>query len=242
MARLLDWIPGLAIVAREPLTGPRAVGGAANESITGYVQTTASAFGAWRWQFTLRGMRGELFRRFRGLAVALHGGANAVRVPVCDPDMMSWAESGVDATPAEIRAGVPWSNGASWQDGENWGVGRPWVAIATAAAKGDTLITLANEYWGPDLDIGDQIGFVPFHFGLYTVTGLTEVTRQYRIWPPLRMALTVDDFATLTPVMAMRLESEAGARVPRGLSTSQGATLTMVEVEDAIVRSHFTEA
>lgn len=242
MARLLEWINGLAVVARSPLSGPRSVGGASNESIGGFVQTVASALGAWRWSMTVRPMRGRLFRLYRGMVTALHGGANAVRVPFCDPDIMSWEESGVDATPAEIKAGATWSNGQSWSNGENWGIGRPWATVDAVAAKGDTLITLADEYWGHELLGGEWLGFVPFHFGLYIVTEVLG-DGEYRIWPPLRKALTVDPacYATLRPVMAMRLESEQAATANRGRVLADSNTLTLVEVQDEDVRNFFED-
>ncbi|MPZ58433.1 MAG: hypothetical protein GEU91_18460 [Rhizobiales bacterium] len=241
MARLLGWIDGVGFVSRQPLTGPRTVGSAATESIGGFVQTVASAFGAWRWSFNVQPMNGRLFRLFRGMVTALHGGANAVRVPFDDPDIMSWAESGVDTTPAEIRAGVPWSNGASWSNGENWGVGRPWVGIFGNHVKGDDTIRLNNQHWGRDLVGGEWIGFVPFHFGLYIITERIDDVGNYRIWPPLRKALTATDFATLTPIMVMRLESEAAATAGRGVAVADGNSLTMVEVEDSDVRDYFSE-
>lgn len=250
MARLLDWINGLSIIARSPLTGPRTVGSASTESLAGYVQTVSSPFGLWRWQFTLRPMRKALFRRYRGLVTALHGGANAVRVTFCDPDGLTWEESGVTATSEEIRAGVPWSNGASFSNGENWSVGRPWETVAVDAAKGDTTIAIYGEHWGNDLVGGEQIGFVPFHFGMYVITeviargdaGVSPATpSQYRIWPPLRKAVAVDEYVTLTPVMAMRLESEAAATASRGSRLAEGSSLTLVEVQDEDVREYFAD-
>lgn len=245
MGRLLSWPHGLAIVERSPLTGPRTVGAASTESITGFVQTSASAFGAWRWQFTVRPMRGVLFRRYRGMVTALHGGANAVRVPFCDPDRISWEEAGVEATYAELHNGVPWSNGLPWSNGENWSVGLPTEEVAVAAALGDSFVTLSGAYWGHALGVGDWLGFD--HFGLYVITEVvaqntgSPATSEYRIWPPLRRALTISSYATLEPVMAMRLEGEAAATATRGRVMAEGNTLTMVEVEDEIVRAYFAE-
>ena len=153
MARLLDWIPGLPVIARERLTGPRSIG--ASESLEGFVQTVATPFGLRRWQFAFAPMRGRLYRRYGGLVEALHAGANALRVPFCDPDGRTLAESGVDATPEEVRAGVPFSNGASFDNGENFTISPPWAAVATAAAKGDTIVELADENWGHALERGE---------------------------------------------------------------------------------------
>jgi hypothetical protein len=244
MARLIDWIDGLAVIARTPLTGPRTVGAAASESTQGYVQTTASAFGLWRWQLSFRGMWGPLFRRYRGIAVALHGGANAVRVPFCDPDL-SWAAANVDATPKQRFAGVPWQSGGALKPFEdtraNWTIGRPWETVA-AAAKGADTVTLGGAAWGHTLAGGEWLGFAPFHFGLYVVTEIFPLTPgKIRVWPPLRTAIAATDWATLSPVMAMRLENEAGATAARGLALAADATMTLVEIEDGDIRRYFTD-
>ena len=89
-----------------------------------------------------------------------------------------------------------------------------------------------------DLQVGDYLGFFPFHFGMYVVTEVIE-PGTYRIWPPLRKALTTDDFATLDPTLAMRLESEDAATADRSLQVAEGASVTMVEVEDYNVREYF---
>lgn len=238
MGRLLSWPVGLKWVSREPLAGPRTRGAAASESGTGYVQTIASPFGLWRWQFTFPPLRGRALRQWRGTVTALHGGANAIRVPFCDPDGMGWAQLGVTITPAQIMAGLPWSNGRPWSNGMNWHVSRPTVAVAAAAAKGASIITLANTTWGHAAELGVMFGFGPYHFGLYTITEVIA-PGQYRIWPPLRKALATSDFATLEPVMAMRLESEAAANAGRGPAFANSLSATFVEVTDDLVRKYF---
>lgn len=236
MPRLLDWPRDLRWIAREPLTGPRAIGSGSTESLTGFVQTFASPFGLWRWSFSFPPLRGRAFRQYRGAAVALHGGANAIRVPFCDPDGFTWAEMGVTATPAQLRDGLPWSNGQPFSDtGQNWRIGRPWAAFAAAAPADATEIRLADQHWGHRLELGSMIGVTPHHFGLYVVTEEMGAGR-YRIWPPLRKAVSTTSYATLDPVLAMRLESEAAAPAPRGASFAAGLTWTLVEMPDADLR------
>lgn len=240
MARLLDWPKRLRIVSWDSLSGPRSVGASSNESITGFVQTVSSVFGGWRWQLTLERMRGRLFRSYRGMKTALHGGANAVRVPFDDPDGLDWPDAGVTITEAQKRNGVAWSNGKPFTNGSNWHCSRPAVAVAAAAALGDTTISLEDEHWGHSLFGGERIGFFPFHFGLYEVTEVIE-PGEYRIWPPLRKALTTSSYSTLNPVMAMRLESETSAKSPRGNLAVEAATMTLVEVQDSDVRDYFAD-
>ncbi|WP_244497468.1 hypothetical protein [Ensifer sp. Root142] len=223
-----------------PLSGPRAVGGASNISAGNFTQTVASPFGAWRWQFTFPVSKDAKFRRYRGWATALHAGANATRVNFGDPDMMTLLEAGLSASPSQERFGMPWGNGEPWSNGQNWQLTAPNVKLAAPAEFDSSIIRLQDEAWGHRLGMGDYLGFFPLHFGLYTVTEELG-DGEYRIWPPLRKALTVDDFATLYPVMAMRLESEDAASATRGVGYADEATVTLVEVFDYDVRDYFTD-
>jgi hypothetical protein len=241
MGRLVDWPLGLGVASMEPLSGPRAVGAATTTSIGSFTQTTASPFGIWRWQFSFPPMYRAKFRRYRGWITSLHGGANATRVPFFDPDKMAPAEIGLAAPIGwTLGQGAPWYNGQPWFNGHDWSFTPPTVPVAAAASARDTTVHVADEFWGHSLDVGDYLGFLPFHLGLYIVTEVFE-PGHYRIWPPLRRAIAADDFATLEPNLAMRLEGEQAATAGRGLSASEGAVVTLVEVEDADVRDYFVD-
>lgn len=235
MARLVNWPAGLRAKAREPLSGPRTVGSGATQSIGGFTQTFGSPFGLWKYRFQFPPMRGQLARRYRGWIASMHGGANATRVTFCDWDGLSKEQRGVSG---DLRQG--WSNGLPWSNGEPW---KGYVALVTVSApaeRGDTIVTLAGAAWGHSLEYGDLVGFLPFHFGKYIVTEAIE-PGTYRIWPPLRKAITTADFATLRPTLAMRLESEEGASANRGAAFIDNADVTLVEVFDYDVRSYFTD-
>lgn len=241
--RLISPPVGLPVLAIEPLTGPRAVGASASQSGTGFVQTASAAFGLLRFQFAFAPMREGMFRRYRGWVTALHGGANATRWDFYDPDTMRPAEAGLDVPDAirwDMMDGTDWANDEPWSNGKPWLSEPPTVAVADAAALGATEIRLADAYWGHRLDAGDYLGFAPYHFGLYAVTEVIE-TGTYRIWPPLRKAITTDDVATLRPTLAMRLESEDAASAGRGLVTAENAAVTLVETLDYDVRDYFTD-
>jgi hypothetical protein len=248
MARLLDWPIGLGKVSYQRLSGPRSVGSSSSESMTGFVQTVASAFGVWRYQLSLQTMHKRKHRLYRGMVTALHGGANAVRVPFNDPDVISFKEAGITSVPeGQTNPTAPFSNGKPFSNGCKWAVSRPAVKLSADAAKGATIITLADQYWGHELIGGEWLGFFPFHFSKYEVTQVLD-DGQYRIWPPLRAALTAVDedgngsFAKLDNiVMAMRLEGEGGGTVQRGVSVSEGNTMTLIEVTDDIVRDEFAD-
>lgn len=237
MARLIHWPRGLRANFREPLSGPRTVNSGVTTSVGNFVQTTGSPFGLWRWRFSFPPIRGQLFRRYRGWVTALHGGANATRVSFCDWDGLTARQSGINA---DRFGDVPWGNGQPWSNGENWQVTPPVVPVVSAAAKDDTIVSLGSAFWGHSLDIGDLLGFYPFNFGLYMVTEVIE-PGTYRVWPPLRKEITPDDFATLRPTLAMRLESEDAANAPRGAAFADGLSVTLVEVLDYDVRDYFAD-
>lgn len=240
MARLVGWLRGIGLIGIQRLTGPRTVGSAATESVMGRVQTVSSVFGVWRYQFSFGPMREGMLRKYRGLVTALHGGANAVRVPFSDPDVMSWQEAGINL-PSGAPPSVPFDNGMPFDNGRLWQLTRPSVPVSGSAAKGATIIHLANQHWGHGLLGGEWIGFFPFHFGKYEVTQVFDEPGRYRIWPPLRKAIAATDYATLDPVMAMRLEGEGAATVGRGAVVAEGMTMTLIEVEDADVRDYFAD-
>lgn len=239
MPRLIQMPHGLRYTSRVPLTGPRAAGSAATESLTGFTQTVSSPFGLWRWQFSFTAMNKIEARRYRGFVTALHGGANATRVTFRDPDIMTHAEAGLSATADQIRRGIPFSTGVGLSTGVNLRCSFPRVAVAFASARYVDTVTLADEFWRDALNIGDQIGFGPAYFGLHVITEVIGAG-EFRIWPPLRKSLTATSYATLSPVMVMRLESEGAAQMARGISVMEAPTITLTEVEDADVRAFYT--
>ena len=237
MPRLLSWPLGLQANFREPLSGPRTVGGGKSENLGGFVQTVGTPFGLWRWRFSFPPLRGEKFRRYRGWVTALHGGANATRVPWCDWDGLTAAQRGIQAAPDQLRAGVLWSNGRPWSNG----------ATGVSAAKGHAgrgrRQARRNSVWSTRSGLGPRLwrraGVGPMYFGWHMVTERFGSGR-YRIWPPLRKAAKAGDFATLTPVMAMRLEGEEAASAGRGAAFAEGLSITLVEVPDTTVARYFT--
>lgn len=240
MARLLHWPEGLKANFREPLSGPRTISGGVTSTVGNFLQTTASPFGLWRWRFSFPPMRRQLFRRYRGWVTALHGGANATRVPFCDWDGLTHEQKGLSISRDQWKAGQPWGNGEPWSNDRNWKATSPVVPVTFGGERGGTTIGLSPNYWGDTLDYGDLIGFYPLHLGMYMITEVRG-PGVYRIWPPLRKEVTSDDFATLEPVMAMRLESEDSATAPRSFAFSEGSMVTLVEVLDYDVREYFAE-
>lgn len=240
MGRMISPPVGLGLVAYEPLSGPQAAGASGSESVNGFVQTVASAYGAWRFAFTFPPLKGAMFRRYRGWISALHGGANATRWTFLDPDRLSREDAGASDGLYRLADGVKWSSGQRWAHNEPWRVSWPVVALSASADLGATTITLASTGFGHLLAGGDYLGFGPGYFGLHIVTEVLAAG-SYRIWPPLRQALTTAHWATLEPTLALRLESPSAASAGRGNSFAENLSATFIEVPDDIVRESFTD-
>lgn len=229
--------PLVDLVGWEPLSGPRAVGAGGSQTIGNFAQTTGSPFGLRRMKFLFPPLEGREARDFRGWTTALHGGANCTRWSFFDPDRMTFAEAGVVGVTGEHIPVYPWENGQPWSNGMGWELTRPNVKVSATTAKDGTIIKLGSEFWGHTLSRGDYIGFFPFHFGMYEITKVIA-PGQYRIWPQLRKEITPDDFATLSPVLAMRMESEEGATLSRGGVFWEGTAITLIEILDYDVRKY----
>lgn len=237
MGRLIDWPVGLYPKGMDPLSGPQTVGGGSTTGSTGFVQTFASPFGLWKWQFTMPPMRGRVFRRYRGMVLALHGGANAVKFPFFDPDGITFDEMGIANSRDTIMNGVNWSNDQPWANQQRWTWQQPSISVLSSAAAGDISVKLGTEAWGSYVGIGDYFGFTGI-YGLFAVTGVND-DGSVIIWPPLRADVTSANRATLNPTIVFRLESETGANLTRGLEVCENAAITFIEVEHQDVIDFF---
>lgn len=234
MARLLSWPLGLGITNFELLRGPQAVGAGASQSLNGSEQSFASPFGAVQFRVTFVPMQGKLERAHRGWIVGLHGGANATRFSVVDGALRRPDETGISG-PFE---GQPWSNGQPWSSGQVWKPSYPPVPMAGAVALGGTVVALSADFWGHDLGVGEYIGFSPLYLGMHIVTEVLTAGR-YRVWPPLRKAITIGDYCTLTPTLAVKLAGGTAATLGRHAQAAQDLTAEFVEVFDYDVKQFF---
>ncbi len=240
MARLISMPVGLVPCAMTMLSGPETVGASSGTSIGDFTQSVASPFGGWAFEFTFPVSKDRAFRHYRGWAAALHGGANATRVAFADPDMMSLLESGVAATPAQVRDGVAWSNGKGFSNGKGWKPSAPKVRLAASAAKDSTIVKLANSHWGRKAGWGTYLGFFPFYLGMHVITE-DRGGGEYRVWPPLRKALTTNHYASLDPVLAMRPLNKGAVSLSRALAFAPEKTVSLIEVRDDDVREFFAD-
>ena len=234
--RMVDYPVGLPFSGLTPVGGPSVLG--ATESDTAYVQTVVNPFGVWRFQADFTPMKGRMARAFSTLSASALAGANCFRFPFWHFDEPGFAELGI-AVPG--RCEVPWSNGEPWSNGHGWQVGKPIVPVTAASAKGGGTITLDLTLWN---------GVIPAFFGLvghfavYSMIGVAERNGDVatlRVWPPVRRAVTTDDYATLRPVLAAKIAGPQGAPWSRPTEMLSGARLDMVEVPDEVVLSKVSE-
>lgn len=238
MARLVSWPQGIKITSFEPTNGPVAIGAGGSKSLGGYTQTVAGIGFQWEFTVSFTAMQNALARSFRGAVMALHSGANALRYTWIDGDRRRASDLGLTG---DFALPVPWDSGGTdvnWSNGQGWQASLPKEEIAAAAAYMATEITLSATSWGELLGVGDYLGFTG-QFGVYMVTEVFEPGR-YRIFPPLRRAVTVADYATLEPVVVVRPMGPDAIRVPRNISLIEGATASFIEVLDRDVRDFFT--
>lgn len=232
MPRLLP-DPQFTISELEWLTGPNARNSGSTTAMDGSEQTFSSYGDGVAFRVTLRIAQGVLARRQRGYLTALPGG-NAFRFKYIDGDIMKPVEAGI-VGPYGSQA---WSNGEPWSNGLGWAPSYPVVPVTASAAFDMGIVKLSDAYWGHRLGMGDHIGFMPFHFGLYTVTEVID-DGEYRIWPRLRKALTTDDFCTLHPTLVVKPMNRESATWTRNPSYQEGASLSLVEVHDYYVRDYY---
>lgn len=234
--RMVSYPVDLPFTSLTPSGGPTVLG--ATESDTAFVQTVVNPFGLWRFQVDFPAMKDRWAREFKRLSVAALGGANCFRFPFWDFDEPGFKELGLTA-PQSCK--VLWSNGEPWSNGQPWTVGKPLALVAAASAKDTATITLDLTNWNGV--VPSFFGIVG-HFAVYAVIGVQSQTGNVatlRVWPPVRRAVTAEDYATLRPVMAARIAGPSGASWSRQVETMGGSRLDMVEVPDETVLNYVVE-
>ncbi|MDJ1465653.1 hypothetical protein [Nitratireductor sp. GZWM139] len=235
MYRLVDFPEPIRLTKVTWTSGPNARNSGTTTASDGAEQTR-SGIGdvvSFRLDFTLK--MGREARRERGFLTSLMEGVNAARFKFIDGDMLTPQEAGIVGP----FVSQPWSNGEPWSNGKGWKPSYPIVPMAAASAYDASVVTLSDAFWGHQLGIGDYLGFMPFHFGLYMITQVIA-PGQYRIWPRLRKALTTDDFATLHPTLVMKTVP-GGTSMARGVVHTDGQGVQLSEIIDPYVRQYFTD-
>lgn len=234
--RLVNYPFGLCITSFEALNGPAVISSGSTTSQSGFNQSFADPNFAWKFNLSFQSMNFKLARSHRAWVMSQHGGANATRYTLIDGDLPSPEELGLD--PATLSP--QWGNDVQWDGNATWGAVYPLVKMDKAYSKGETVIELPNNLWGRKLDVGTYIGFNPDYFGFHMITEVLA-NGQYRIFPPLRKGVTTDNYATLNPTIAMKMENANSADVSRNALFVDGASITLIEVLDEYVREFYTD-
>lgn len=238
--RLLRWPAGLHWAVLTPAGGPNVLG--STESVTGDVQTVETPNGLMGWSLEYPAMVGAKARAFRGLVTALHGGANAVRMTVRDPDARLR-----HFDPTATAETVKFADGKVLigADGVSHGfrVGVPLASVTQAAAIDAEEIRFDRTPYGAADLTGLQFGFVGA-FGCYWIkewraTWADPDIVVARIWPPLRRAITTASRMTLCPQVAVRLTGRDAGQWSRGATRVESGSLSLIEVPDEILRERW---
>lgn len=223
MARILDWPANVHPIAFDLISGPQAYGSEGQGTYTGLFQTVSSPYGLVAFTITLHPLQGQKERAYRGMLTGLHGGANVVKMTFPDGARRETAYQ-------------QWAGGKSWAGGQQWDRKYELVRVSTAAYQDDTQITLADEYWGHDLGIGEVIGFSDY-WGAHTITEVISAG-TYRIWPSLRADIATTQKAHLRPNIAVTVVAQSSG-YSRQLANTGNLSITLREVTDYYVRENF---
>lgn len=239
MPRLLTFPVDLRLASITPITGPKARGSGQNTAMDGSEQTFDAIGDLVSFRVEFGPMQGAMARRIRGLQLALSQNANAYRFQLPKTERLSQKEAGVtQAFNLHDMVVTTWTNDAPWSNSLGWSNGWPMVDVASSANAGTSIVRLTSQFWGNSLGIGDQFGFMPYHFGIYTVTEVISAG-VYRVWPDLRVRLSGSEKARLDPVMAVKLINMTASYSRNGEST-EGVSMDVVEVIDPYIRANYT--
>lgn len=234
--RMIDYPVGLVFTSNAPTGGPQQIG--ATESATSFVQNALNPFGVWKFQVDYPALKGAMARAFTTLTASHLAGTNCFRFPFRHLDEPGFRELGIPTPPGYT---VPWESGQPWAHGEPWKMSKPIVPVTSASAKGAATISLDVTLWN---------GIVPSFFGIvghFAVYSQIGVRRrdgnlvELRVWPPVRRAITIDDYATLRPILAARVDGPSGAVGARDAMRMRGNRINMIEVLDETVLRDVTE-
>lgn len=230
MARLLSLPDGIGIAAITPINGPGARSSGRNTSVTGQETTFAAPTDRVEFELVFAPATDARARAQRGAVISLMSGANAMRIPLIDPDRRKFPD----------LYSVPFSNGATFFNGVKFAPSPRLIRTQTSPAGSSIVKLVGSEAGAQDLEVGEQIGFVD-HYGWYMVLGKVPGSgSNYYVWPRLRKALTTNDYCTLRPVIVAKT-MPGGFALGRGQLTTEGQSVQLVEVLDSEVRAYFRD-
>ncbi len=215
---IIEWPKGLSprIINLRLINKTRSAG----ESLTGFEQVATSLSTRWAFSLEFNNLKRHLIPSYRAMIASLEGRANALRVPVFDPQFWpSDAEIGIASVPHSD--GTPFSDDAEYLTTDVSG-------ITAAGLKGVKEISVDFGIYGPIFDGG-------LYFGLddetYLATSVlwTGNVATIRFQPGLRQDHTAATFR-LRPRLLMRLGDDQGGELALERGIIGSPSLEMQEI------------
>lgn len=192
----------------------------AGESITGFEQVAASISTRWAFSLEFNNLKRRIIPSYRAMIAALEGRANALRVPVFDPQF--WP------TNAEIGiATVPHSDGTPLSDGGEYS-STDVEGITATGLRGTKELMINFGAYGPIFSGGLYFGVEDETYLATSVVWAGSVA-TIRFQPSLRQDHT-DARVRLRPRLIMRLADDQGGEIPLERGIIGAPALELVEL------------
>lgn len=215
---IIEWPTGLSprIINLRLINKTRSAG----ESISGFEQVSGSLATRWAFSLEFNNLKRHLIPAYRAMVASLEGRANALRVPVFDPQF--WPPDAVLGI-----ASVPHSDGTPFSDESEY-LTNDVSGLTVTGLKGAKTITVDFGNYGAIFDGG-------LYFGVdeeaYLATGVVwaGAVATIRFQPGLRQDHTDAQFR-LRPRLIMRLADDQGGELALERGIIGSPSLELVEI------------
>lgn len=193
----------------------------AGESITGFEQVASSFATRWAFSLEFNNLKRHLVPAYRAMIAALDGRANALRVPVFDPQY--WP----DDMALGLAISSPHSDGSTFSDSSEY-LTTDVAGLTVTATKGANSISVDFGSYGRIFDGGLYFGINDETYLSTSVTWAGNVA-TIKFKPSLRQDHAGSTFR-LRPRLIMRLANDEGGDLPLEYGLTGSPTLELVEV------------
>ena len=215
---IIEWPKGLSprIINLRLINKTRSAG----ESLTGFEQVAGSLATRWAFSLEFNNLKRHLIPAYRAMVASLEGRANALRVPVFDPQF--WPSDAVIGI-----ASVPHSDGTPFSDDAEY-LTTDVSGITATGLKGTKELTVDFGDYGPIFDGGLYFG-VDEETYLSTSVAWAGNVATIKFQPGLRQDHTAATFR-LRPRLLMRLADDQSGELPLERGIIGSPSLEMVEI------------
>lgn len=215
---IIEWPTGLSprIINLRLINKTRSAG----ESLTGFEQVAGSLATRWAFSLEFNNLKRHLIPAFRAMVASLEGRANALRVPVFDPQF--W--------PQDVLLGlisVGHSDGTDFSDGAEY-VTTDVGGITVTGLKGTKVLTVDFGDYGQIFDGGLYFG-VEDETYLATAVSWSGSVATIKFQPALRQDHTAAQFR-IRPRLLMRLADDQGGELALERGIIGAPSLELVEI------------